>query len=179
MSVGFFGQWWPFHFVRSDFAIGYKLEPLNSIVSFQRETYQSIAFTESISDFKYPASVTKMLWECNQQVTNVVLNTQYTLVGTPEAVCLFATFQKIEQFQFKNKKLSERAKKKRFSQWLAGLIDGDGCFLYSKRGYASLEITTSYKDEQMLRKIQNKYGGRIKARAGQKALRYRQHIKGE
>ena len=178
----FFGQKWPFHFVRSDFAIGCKLEPFNStLFFFKKEMYYNIAFTESISDFKYPASVTIMLCECNQQVTNVVLNMYnqilYALVGTPEAVCLFATIQKINQFDFGNKKLSDRDKKKRFSQWLAGFIDGDGCFFLSKRGYTSLEITTSNKDEEMLRKIQNKYGGSIKARAGQKALRYRQHNK--
>jgi hypothetical protein len=31
----------------------------------------------------------------------------------------------------------------KFKQWLAGLIDGNGCFLLSKKGYASLEITMS------------------------------------
>jgi len=56
---------------------------------------------------------------------------------------------------------------------LAGFIDGDGCFLVSKRGYPSLEITTSSKDEEILIKIKNKFGGSIKSRAGVKALRYR------
>lgn len=27
---------------------------------------------------------------------------------------------------------------KKFNEWLAGLIDGDGCFQLSKKGYASL-----------------------------------------
>ena len=112
-----------------------------------------------------------LLHKCNSHIDNQII---YTLVGTPEAVCLFATIQKIEQFIFGHKKLSVREKEKRFSQWLAGFIDGDGCFLVSKRGYTSLEITTSSKNEEMLRKIQNKYGGSIKARAGMKALRYRQ-----
>jgi hypothetical protein len=118
-----------------------------------------------------------MFCECNQQVTNVVFNIVYqviyTQVGTPEAVCLFATVYTGFNFEFGNKKLSNNIKNTRFSQWLAGFIDGDGCFLLSKRGYTSLEITTSSKDEEMLRKIQNKYGGSIKARAGLKALRYR------
>ncbi len=177
----FFGQLWPFHFVRNDFAIGYKLEPFYSAFSFQRNRIYSKTFTESISDFNYPASVTIMFCECNQQVTNVVFNIVYqviyTQVGTPEAVCLFATVQTGFNFEFGYKKLSNNIKNTRFSQWLAGFIDGDGCFLLSKRGYTSLEITTSSKDEEMLRKIQNKYGGSIKARAGLKALRYRQHNK--
>jgi hypothetical protein len=79
----------------------------------------------------------------------------------------------VSVFKFGNKKLSVEDKDKRFSQWLAGFIDGDGCFLVSKRGYTSLEITTSSKDEEMLNKIKNKYGGSVKARAGMKALRYR------
>jgi hypothetical protein len=56
---------------------------------------------------------------------------------------------------------------------LAGFIDGDGCFLVSKKGYTSLEITTHRKDEEILRKIQNKYGGKVKARAGLNGVRYR------
>ena len=34
-----------------------------------------------------------------------------------------------------------------FNQWLAGLIDGDGCFLLSKKGYASLEIVMEIRDK--------------------------------
>jgi len=38
------------------------------------------------------------------------------------------------------------ASNKKFHQWLAGLIDGDGCFLLSKKGYASLEIVMETRD---------------------------------
>jgi len=41
-------------------------------------------------------------------------------------------------------------KDERFYEWLAGVIDGDGCFLLSKKGYASLEITTQLRDKKML-----------------------------
>ena|SRR4051794_13838423 len=34
-----------------------------------------------------------------------------------------------------------------FNQWLAGLIDGDGCFQLSKKGYASLEIVMEIRDK--------------------------------
>lgn len=181
--IGFFGQQWPFHFVRNDFAIGCKLEPFNRtfFCSFERKLDYTIAFTESVSDSQYPASVTIILCEWNQQVTNVVQEIYtiilYALVGTPEAVCLFATVLDVSVFQFGNKKLSIEEKAKRFSQWLAGLIDGNGCFLVNKRGYTSLEITRSSRDQEMLHKIKNKYGGSVKARAGMKALRYRQHNK--
>ena len=63
----------------------------------------------------------------------------------------------------------------RFNQWLAGLIDGDGCLLVSKAGYSSCEITVALADERILRIIQNKLGGAIKVRSGVKAIRWRLH----
>lgn len=62
-------------------------------------------------------------------------------------------------------------------EWLAGLIDGDGYFLLSKKGYASLEITMDIRDERCLNIIKNRYGGSIKLRSGAKAVRYRLHHK--
>ena len=66
---------------------------------------------------------------------------------------------------------------KKFNEWLAGLIDGDGSLLVSKQGYTSCEITMGLEDEHALRIIQNKLGGSIKIRSGAKALRYRLHNK--
>ena len=62
-------------------------------------------------------------------------------------------------------------------EWLAGLIDGDGSFILSKKGYASLEITMDIRDEHALQIIKNIYGGSIKLRSGANALRYRLHHK--
>lgn len=62
-------------------------------------------------------------------------------------------------------------------QWLAGLIDGDGCFLISNKGYASLEITVPLVDEALVHQIKRLFGGSIKARSSLKALRYRLHSK--
>lgn len=62
-------------------------------------------------------------------------------------------------------------------QWLSGLIDGDGCFLVSKAGYASLEITLDIRDEKALRFIQNIYGGSVKLRTKNTSIRYRLHNK--
>lgn len=64
-----------------------------------------------------------------------------------------------------------------FFEWLAGLIDGDGSFLLSKKGYASLEITMDIRDEHALQIIKNIYGGSIKLRSGANAIRYRLHHK--
>jgi hypothetical protein len=65
----------------------------------------------------------------------------------------------------------------KFKQWLAGLIDGDGCFSLSKLGYASLEITMDIRDEHALQIVKNIYGGSIKLRSNANTLRYRLHHK--
>lgn len=78
-------------------------------------------------------------------------------VGTSEAIRL----------------LSYISDENKFNEWLAGLIDGDGCFLLSKKGYASLEITKDIRDEHCLNIIKQKYGGAVKLRSGSKSLRYR------
>ena len=64
-----------------------------------------------------------------------------------------------------------------FCEWLAGVIDGDGCLLVSKKGYTSLEITMGIEDLALLRYIQHMLGGSIKMRSGAKAYRYRLHNK--
>ena len=61
--------------------------------------------------------------------------------------------------------------------WLAGLIDGDGCFTLSKKGYAALEITMDLIDSATLYYIKQQFGGSIKLRSGVKAIRYRLHHK--
>ncbi len=101
----------------------------------------------------------------NSQVTNALS----TLVGTSEAIRLL-NIRLIHN-------LSNSVRDLKFKQWLAGLIDGDGCFLLSKKGYASLEITMDIRDERALQAIKNVYGGSIKLRSGVNALRYRLHNK--
>lgn len=65
----------------------------------------------------------------------------------------------------------------RFYEWLAGVIDGDGCFSLSKKGYASLEITTQLRDKKMLYLIKQNFGGSVKLYSGDNYLRYRLHHK--
>lgn len=57
-----------------------------------------------------------------------------------------------------DKKKSVKDNEERFYEWLAGIIDGDGCFLLSKKGYASLEITTQLRDKKCLYLIKQKFG---------------------
>ena len=86
-------------------------------------------------------------------------------VGISEAIRLFSTKKDI--------KLSD----KNFSQWLAGIIDGDGCFQLSKKGYASLEIVMETRDKHCLYLIKQKFGGSVKVKPDVNWLRYRLHHK--
>ena len=66
-----------------------------------------------------------------------------------------------------------------FIQWLAGLIDGDGYFILTKKGYASCEITMDARDKKALYLIKQKYGGSIKPISNANAFRYKlRHKKG-
>jgi LAGLIDADG endonuclease len=96
----------------------------------------------------------------NPQVTKA----QSSRVGTSEAIRLLSNFVQQE-------------KEKKFNEWLAGVIDADGSFLLTKKGYASFEITMEIIDEHCLKIIKNKYGGSIKLRSNTNALRYRLHHK--
>jgi hypothetical protein len=61
---------------------------------------------------------------------------------------------------------------KKFNEWLAGLIDGNGCFYLSPKGYASLSISMNIRDSLILFKIKEKYGGHINFIYGEKAMVY-------
>ena len=65
----------------------------------------------------------------------------------------------------------------KFLDWLSGLIDGVGCFILSKKGYGSLEITMDVRDAYCLSRIKTHYGGAIKLRVGNHSIRYRLHHK--
>ena len=104
------------------------------------------------------------------------------LVGISEAICLLffkvCNFKLINNYRLitnttNNVSSLDNDKNKRFNQWLAGLIDGDGCFLLSKKGYASLEIVMETRDKHCLYLIKQKFGGSIKLRSGINWLRYR------
>ena len=95
-----------------------------------------------------------------------------SVVGTSEAICLLSIVLYKSCRIYSKAKVNPGSKNKNFTQWLAGLIDGDGCFYLTKKGYASLEITMDIRDEHALQIIKNVYGGSIKLVAGARALRY-------
>jgi hypothetical protein len=116
-------------------------------------------YTASISELVVPLVVKISPLFGNQQVTNA-LSKQ---VGTPEAIRpLTSTSLKTELY---------------WNQWLAGIIDGDGCLLISPSGYSSCEITMDLKDEHALQQIKAVLGGSVKLKSGSKSIRYRLHNK--
>jgi hypothetical protein len=128
----------------------------------------------------YP-SVTPLKWGSKVKILFKMNNPQVTkafnsLVGTSEAIRLLSMlfFQKGCRFYRTkvNHSTPQTSNNKEWNQWLAGLIDGDGTFYLSKKGYASLEITMDIRDEHALQIIKNVYGGSIKLVSGAKALRY-------
>ena len=124
--------------------------------------YSFLSTIISISGLFYmfslnPAIVKNLKMIRNQQETNDI-----RLVGSSETLRSLSLNSKSE--------LS-------CNQWLAGLIDGDGCLLVSKSGYTSCEITMGIEDERALLEIKQKLGGSVKIRAGVNALRYRLHNK--
>jgi hypothetical protein len=56
---------------------------------------------------------------------------------------------------------------------LAGLIDGDGQFQNTKKGFSNLKIVMDIKDKSLLYLIKHKYGGFIKEISGSNALKYK------
>jgi len=145
----FFGQMWPLN--------------LNLMQQTISENFiTNLSDTLSVSCILCTSNVKILLNVNNPQVTKAF----NSWVGTSEAIRLLNI----------KTNLSSNTNIK-WKEWLSGLIDGDGCFQLSKKGYASLEITMDIRDEHALQIIKNVYGGSIKLRSGANALRYRLHHK--
>jgi len=122
----------------------------------------------------------------NKYKSNITLNSGLSmLVGISEAIrmlffnCSIVSLMKLSSAFFKLRTFSNKSNISNniFNQWLAGLIDGDGCFLLSKKGYVSLEIVMETRDKHCLYQIKQKFGGSVKLRSGVNWLRYRLHHK--
>lgn len=72
---------------------------------------------------------------------------------------------------------TQRSESLNFNEWLSGLIDGDGQFFVSKKGYANFKIIMSEKDKSALYEIKQKFGGSIKSISRSNALKYKLHHK--
>lgn len=72
---------------------------------------------------------------------------------------------------------SETTRTISFYQWLAGLIEADGCFYISKKNYVSCEITVNSREIKSLYKIKKYFFGSISYRKNTNSFRWRLHKK--
>lgn len=95
-------------------------------------------------------------------------------IGSPETIRAVCS-KKISNINTSSK--GKNLSTIQFKYWLAGLIDGDGCLLVSKKGYSSCEITVGRKELILLSKVKMYCGGSIKMRIKYNAYRWRLHNK--
>lgn len=69
-----------------------------------------------------------------------------------------------------------KTQSKKWLQWFAGFMDGDGSILVYK-DHVSIEATTSFDDTGILSTIKDTFGGSIKVRSNAQALRWRSRKK--
>ena len=110
------------------------------------------------------ASKVKILLNMNNPQVTKAFN---SWVGTSEAIRLLSI-----NINTNRHFTDMSSKKKKWDQWLAGLIDGSGNFYLTKNGYASLEIKMDIRDEHALQIVKNVYGGSIKLVSGTNSLTY-------
>ena len=93
------------------------------------------------------------------------------LVGISEAIrlILISTFTHSAYYSTTSNE-TNKFNDKHFNEWLAGVIDGDGQFLLSKKGSVRLYIVMNTRDKRALYEIMHKFGGSIKPVSN--ALRY-------
>ena len=91
------------------------------------------------------------------------------LVGTSEIVRMFSSC-----LSSKNEQGNDDTDLK-VRQWIAGVIDGDGNFHVSKKGYVELSVVMEPRDIACLYKMKQRYGGSVKATSHAKAVRFRLH----
>ena len=126
----------------------------------------------------------------NPQVTNAQLilylininnEDPSMLVGTSETVRMFSTclcsrLPKGEAV-IEHKKGNDELNNLKIRQWIAGVIDGDGNFHISKKGYVELSVVMGPRDIACLYKMKQRYGGSVKATSHARAVRFRLHHK--
>ena len=99
----------------------------------------------------------------NLQVTNAQMIFNFEnlsmLVGTSETVRMFSSCLCSNKDQIKGNDDTDL----KVRQWIAGVIDGDGNFHISKKGYVELSVVMEPRDIACLYKMKQRYGGSVKA----------------
>ena len=115
------------------------------------------AASGAISIFSVIALVIIFLVLPNLQVTNAQLIFNFEdpsmLVGTSETLRMFSSCLCSNKDQIKGNDVTDL----KVRQWIAGVIDGDGNFHISKKGYVELSIVMEPRDIACLYKIKQRY----------------------
>ena len=181
MNYGFFGHGWPFEVIKKFFSISSQ-QTISGELNVNFLNTLGISCFQSFRWYCYAPYVKILKRSYNPQVTKA-LSTQ---VDTPETIRLLSTraFGRPQPSQLlsllsihSSLTPNNPPRNNAFNEWLAGLIDGDGCFQLSRKGYASLEITMDIRDEHCLNIVKNLYGGSLKLRSNSNSIRYRLHHK--
>src|ERR1700734_1465808 len=150
-------------------ALFYSLWPLEAASALPRS--QGLGSLKQGATFNFLFKIMSIL-----KSTNTYINTSFAAFSTTPWLKVNAKGQ-LEKGDYKSnieilkplvttslnlKSNTLKPEDKIFNQWLAGLIDGDGCFLLSKKGYASLEIVAHIRDKNCLYQIKQKFGGAVK-----------------
>lgn len=182
-NKGVFGQDGPLKYIYNGIAVKFKYLMQQTIcrklvVLILQTTFEVKKYTQKVRMFvketPFPTNnplITKAPSLCIFYSSNLKSKTSLSKrlsmwVGISEAIRLFSTISTVPKNSLSHAK---------FSQWLAGIIDGDGCFQLSKKGYASLEIVMEIRDKHCLYLVKQKYGGSIKIKSNINWVRYRLH----
>jgi hypothetical protein len=182
----FFGQTWPFKYNLMQQTISEKfiVNLWDTLyISYNYCTYNviipiilnNLQVTKALSTWVGTSEAIRLL-NINNRSYNIYFNQLSYIFYKMMTTFILLSQPNTRNINIRNIMYSSN-KNNQFYEWLAGLIDGDGSFLLSKKGYASLEITMDIRDEHALQIIKNVYGGSIKLRSGANALRYRLHHK--
>jgi LAGLIDADG endonuclease len=127
----------------------------------------------------FPNKTNSSITELNKIKVGTVLKRSISTLSKIEFFQLSALYEEAHM-EKKNEIIKDNHNNEislKFKEWFAGITDGDGYIYVTKEGYVGFEMTLPSHDEKVLRLIQNKFGGNIKAKAGIKAVRYRSQNK--
>jgi len=146
------------------------LKKVNSQITKARKHY-SVYISNTLFN-----SLIKLIWlfcilTCRIEKWKFIIISK--LVGISEAIRLILIYSSFyNSTHVKNYSSTSYRDDKGFNQWLAGVIDGDGHFILTKKGFYRLYIVMDIRDKDALYQILHKFGGSIRPISNANALRY-------
>ena len=92
-------------------------------------------------------------------------------IGLPSIVAI-TTFSAKRGDKLQHSRTYSTSSDQKFSEWLAGLIDGDGYFYSASGKFNNFSITMDSRDQKVLEEVKERFGGKIYSVKNANALRY-------